>query len=226
MATRSVPDSYQATKPSDLTPDQVSLLVAQRARFPVAEQRASMKTRDLYHAPQTVPLLKAARNARSNAQRVEWLRRAAAAWAAPYEPIAACRKGCAHCCRISVAITRNEAELIGKATGRSVAKVDAPSVYEIGSAAEAVEFQAKMDAVLRTTPCPFLLDEACSTYAHRPMACRTYFNLDDDALLCQVVPGHTVDVPHADYRTLLAHSFGMQASSPIADIRDFFPPSP
>ena len=71
--------------------------------------------------------------------------------------------------------------------------------------------------------CPFLVDGSCSIYAHRPMACRTHLNLDDDDLLCRLVPGIKVPVPYADATQLKAFYLAAQPNAELADIREFFP---
>ena len=102
--------------------------------------------------------------------------------AALAKPHAACRRGCSHCCHIPVLIPQQEAELIGKRIGVKPRKVvgitrreDIESGYH--------------------NPCPFLREDQCSIYEHRPLACRAQLNMDRDALLCELV-GKTARVPY------------------------------
>lgn len=76
------------------------------------------------------------------------------------------------------------------------------------------------------SPCPFLVNDACSIYEARPMACRLLLNLDDDALLCQSIPGQAVPVPYANSDQLKTLYLMAQVALPLADIRDFFPTAP
>lgn len=129
---------------------------------------------------------------------------------APVSGQAACKPGCSHCCHIPVAVSGREAELIGQRIGLKPLPVPDEQL------------------TARTTwgydhPCPFLSEERCSIYSHRPMACRWHFNLDVDALLCELLPDRTVPVPLADSRRFQVLYMRFSAGTPLADIRDFFP---
>lgn len=121
-------------------------------------------------------------------------------------------------------ITDTEAALIGRAVGRQPAvpsyavRIDALADEESVQAAE-----ERLQAGWRGTACPFLREGACSIYAHRPTACRTLLNLDDDALLCELVDGVEVPVPYADARQMKAYFLALQPNAALADIRAFFP---
>ena len=62
-------------------------------------------------------LLDQAAKAGTVAKRVTWLRKAADSVTGSAAPLAACRKGCSHCCHIAVMISRAEALVIAKETG-------------------------------------------------------------------------------------------------------------
>jgi Putative zinc- or iron-chelating domain len=146
-------------------------------------------------------------------------------------PHAACRKGCTHCCHTSVLIPAQEAALIGKRIGVKPAKVTGITGRH--------DIKAGYD-----NPCPFLKDGACSIYASRPLACRQQYNMDADALLCELIGGPS-NVPYLDmidYQTALAmitahHREGTErdprtgrmvpvtitTSPDVGDIREFFP---
>ena len=160
-----------------------------------------------------------------------------AVWAALDElgklikPYAACRRGCSHCCHQSVLIFAPEAELIGKRIGVK------PKHYTGVRKRDDIESGYH-------NPCPFLKDNACSIYEHRPSPCRSLYNLDRDALLCELI-GPVGNVPfsnHRDYDDAMVLMVGeqkqilerdpvrgvmrpgMQTSlPPLGDIRDFFP---
>lgn len=86
-------------------------------------------------------------------------------------PNSACRNGCGHCCYQGVSVSRLEAERIQAATGRRFNPKAA---------------QPKTGDVERLTgvACPFLVEERCSIYAVRPLACRTHFNMSDTTEVC------------------------------------------
>lgn len=148
-------------------------------------------------------------------------------------PHSACRRGCSHCCHIPVLVPEQEAALIGKRIGVKPAKVKGIKRGE--------EVRAGYD-----NPCTFLKDGACSIYASRPLACRQQFNMDSDALLCELVEdGAPPKVPYLnmmDYTTVLAMMTAKRerrierdplTGRPVAvdtltppsvgDIREFFP---
>lgn len=153
-------------------------------------------------------LMDAALQGKTATKRLMWLHRAADAFSSAVAPHAACRPGCTHCCHIPVTVTAAEAVLIGKATG--VAPVQHP-------ASEAVDASYE-------NPCPFLVDSRCSIYAVRPTVCRAHFNLDADALLCELTPGGQVPVPLADNRALMLTAAQVAGHGGLsADIRRWFP---
>ena len=202
-----------------------SLRQRQIDRLPIALQRAEAKTQALAHDSAAEPLVHASRRARTTAQRIVWLQRAASAWARPLEAVAACRKGCAHCCHIPVAVSHKEAELLAKASGKAIQEPTAPVLPGSLSNPELVEIAtARLQQWGTGTPCPFLVDAACSVYAARPLACRVLINLDDDDLLCQHSAEGPTDVPYADSRMLRALALAAQPAEALADIRDFFSP--
>lgn len=131
----------------------------------------------------------------------------------------ACRKGCAHCCHIPVAVPEVEAKMIGMAIGRRPKNVAA--YQEDGHyASQSYGYH---------TPCPFLQDNRCSIYEHRPLACRKLVSLDIDDLLCRLVSPPGPPVPYFDtvefdfaLVTICATKLGVKT----ADIREYFPPVP
>lgn len=194
-----------------------------RERWPVAVERAARKTRAAVPNPVVGPLVKAAKKGSTASQRVVWLQRAASAWTQPLQSVAACRRGCAHCCHIPVTISGIEAALIGRHTGRAPAQPDESvrldAFAELTDAATALE---ALSAAMAPTPCPFLREGTCSIYDVRPMACRLLLNLDDDDLLCRQVPGQAIPVPYADSTQLKAMFLLAQPATQLADIRAFF----
>lgn len=133
-------------------------------------------------------------------------------------PHLACGPGCSACCRlIPVQISDLEAKHIATVTGREPAALS-PGVH----------------APIRVnTSCPFLVDNRCSIYEHRPYNCRSLAVVDRDALTCG--DENTALTRAKDPRAIPVAMTRMQAFDPLykkltsrtgavwADIRQFFP---
>lgn len=122
-----------------------------------------------------------------------------------------CRAGCSHCCRIPVQLTRVEAGVIAHENGFRVTN---PAKYSVDG-----------NPAYTGTPCPFLVENQCSIYETRPMACRIHYNMDVDALLCEL-RGEVVHVPYFnnfDYQVLMFLAVGQAQAPRLADIREYFP---
>lgn len=198
------------------------LRARQLERLPIALERAGAKIATVAHTDDSavLRLVKAARAARSATQRVIWMHRAASAWGAPMASLAACRPGCSACCHMPVTITKAEAELLSRATGRPMR-----GSLEVRSPEGADETRAALQSFREGpvgVPCPFLVAERCSAYEARPTACRVLWNLDDDPLLCQHAPTGPVDVPYADATAIRGLALSMEPDLVLGDIRDFF----
>lgn len=130
-------------------------------------------------------------------------------------PISACRKGCSHCCKMSVVLSSKEAEKIGEFIGVDPAKVQ--------MSFETLD-QKKLVETHCGTVCPFLKKNVCSIYEVRPYMCRTHFNVSDYPELCDIInhPGNSV--PNFDFTAVWVAqvaTYGFEVS--YADIREFFP---
>jgi Fe-S-cluster containining protein len=88
-------------------------------------------------------------------------------FSAAIAPHAACRRACSGCCHIKVDIFPIEAQLIAAWTGR----VRLPRLLP--------------PADFHGTPCPFLVQDSCSIYEHRPFACRNHYAFTKTAYWCQ-----------------------------------------
>ena len=122
-----------------------------------------------------------------------WLRKAAGSLHGSVASLAACRKGCSHCCHISVMLSRAEAKVIAKETrGRfneAAVQITLDDTQERRDALEAITRQTYGQA------CTFLREGSCSIYSSRPLPCRLLANMDDDDLLCQLVENEAKNVP-------------------------------
>jgi Fe-S-cluster containining protein len=125
-----------------------------------------------------------------------------------------CRKGCAACCRMMIPLSppeafalRDHVQLLPSerqqriAERMALAKADLtsqglwPQLVEIGETAhppddDALEPVNRAYYALRL-PCPFLEDEVCSIYEHRPAACRELL-VTSPAEWCQDLVTHPV----------------------------------
>lgn len=129
----------------------------------------------------------------------------------------ACQIGCKACCYLPTLIFEHEALILAAASGRPPSKVplrDRDLSLEAGR-----DFMG--------VPCPFLAEEACSVYAHRPLICRLHHSLAADATPCQTLPITGVRPPmlNPDYAELPYQVMMMRfaPNEPWGVIQEFFP---
>jgi Fe-S-cluster containining protein len=91
----------------------------------------------------------------------------------PPERQPACRAGCPHCCYFSVNINVLEAARLAELVQNMPEERRAATVQRLHMAAAAWEQSAN-----RNHPCPFIVDDMCSVYEDRPLACRSYVSVD------------------------------------------------
>ena len=139
------------------------------------------------------------------------------------ENIVPCRKGCSACCHMPVEITKSEAELIGNAISRKPEHLS-PGHHKLASS-----LHSRPD-----TPCPFLINNACSIYENRPIVCRNHTVLDVDNLSCSfenmslqaTKDSNAADTPRLSDAIIPAYMNLVESQDKtIADIRHFFPNS-
>ena len=123
----------------------------------------------------------------------------------------ACRNGCSHCCHIRVDLAPTEADLLGHSIGR---RPEAPS---------AAQLQTFEPGYHR--PCPFLKDNTCTVYDHRPLACRVHVNFDADALLCELTQwaSEIRELPGLALKETFDRAYAHICGLRNADIREYFP---
>lgn len=168
-----------------------------------------------------VALLKQAQQTPRVGKRIRLIQEAASLWADDLASLTACQRGCSACCYLPVVISSAEAQRLAQASGRMpCAPPGAVSVAQAAGAGGAPEL---LQPGRVGGPCPFLVEEECSVYDARPVACRTHVSLADSALLCQIVPGHPARVPYADSTKIHGYALLLQLDQVVADIRDFFP---
>lgn len=129
---------------------------------------------------------------------------------------AVCQKGCSHCCKIGVEVSRLEAEYISVKGGPMLDQGSSRTASREGS-------------------CPFLgKNGACTIYDRRPFNCRTFHTLDDPKYCANLDEehqtygsagtGYGVTI-YSDLARWLDHVH-QSRGLPYRDIRDWFPQQP
>ena len=81
-----------------------------------------------------------------------------------------CRLGCTYCCKDErIVLTEKEAVLVVRHIEEQLGAEQKVRVVESIRASAPTSDQASV-------PCAFLIDERCTIYADRPLACRSYFS--------------------------------------------------
>ena len=167
-------------------------------------------------------LLDQAAKAGTVAKRVTWLRKAADSVTGSAAPLAACRKGCSHCCHIAVMISRAEALVIAKETGAPLNPL--AGKYTMANVDEDSESYKAATQEAFGKPCTFLKDDVCGIYSSCHLKCRLLLNMDEDALLCQLVEGSTINVPYLNTQEHHVDSVViLRAQQDYDDIRNWLP---
>lgn len=136
-------------------------------------------------------------------------------------PVTPCAKGCSHCCYMAADVTRHEAQIIARFTGRKIAKQEEEVLDTPAAVREAIE---RTRARWTRVACTFLApDGSCSVYEVRPLACRLHHSLEDDADRCDSFRYPGGIVASANLTALLV-VIGDQLGPRWADIREWFPP--
>ncbi len=85
----------------------------------------------------------------------------------------ACAAGCAFCCRNSVEITIPEAIALAHAAGQGADSTVLIARFQ--ATAPLIQGLKPLKRQSMAIPCPVLVEEACSRYAARPLACRSTY---------------------------------------------------
>lgn len=144
------------------------------------------------------------------------MRRLADRIAAAIAPHTVCRKSCAHCCNIAVAMSESEARVIGSDIGRVPMRIE-------GVVADNEAERTRYTLSHFGEPCPFLANGACSIYASRPLSCRLHFNIGDSPFFCStdIAPEDSI-VPNLDLTIFWIGLAVVTDGAVHGDIRDFF----
>jgi hypothetical protein len=133
-------------------------------------------------------------------------------------PVAACRRGCSHCCRQGLMNFEHEAVLLAEVSGREMFR-------------QPWRRQQEVDVDIDSTtgkPCPFLVNDSCSVYEPRPVFCRLRNSLNEDPDDCAIDSrtGGQVTTYAADaifiepYVELSIRTSGLE---PVGSIHRYFP---
>jgi Fe-S-cluster containining protein len=215
---------------ASLTPQQAELVARQAERWndprtqdDARARLALVNVQAKANEPRLTSQLTQFEKAPAIKHKIYWLRQMAETFADAVAAQAACSDACDGCCHQPVSVTLQEAEVISREIG---VPLRTPTQW---STLPVMKYAGQ--------PCSFLQDSRCTIYQHRPMVCRLIFNMDADALLCQMVPGARSQAPYADhsiYKELYIRAHlgkvksqeDMQAalkSLRMADLREFFP---
>lgn len=116
----------------------------------------------------------------------------------------ACAKGCGYCCSLEVSSFPQETFRIARELS---ARPDREAI--VAKLAEHVAQNPRGTDRLERQPCPFLVDQACSIYDVRPLACRKCVSLDVER--CRQM-SETVPSDKAMYYKTEAITLGMVAA--------------
>ena len=183
---------------------------------------AKMKTLSGRDRRPEARLVDQAAQAGTVAKRVMWLRKAADYLQEGAAHLAACRKGCSHCCHISVMVSRAEAQVIARETGAHLNTAAGQFMMQ--------GFEEQSETIRAATlqaygaACTFLREGSCSIYSSRPLQCRLLLNMDDDDLLCQLIENGDSNVPYLNTTEHhIASVTVLGAHQDYDDLRNWFP---
>ncbi|MGF6641798.1 YkgJ family cysteine cluster protein [Paraburkholderia sp. MM6662-R1] len=139
--------------------------------------------------------------------------------AAPY---AACKRGCSSCCHMATMVSEPEADVIAHAIGVKARKPKTWPFFDPRSGIERPALTGFVESFHGgIKPCPFLRNNACSIYEHRPLACRVHLNMAASAESCKMdAPRETAML---DLRKLDEAYALIGRSARMTDIREYFP---
>ncbi len=134
-------------------------------------------------------------------------------------PLAACHKGCHHCCNLTTLIYRFEAVRLAEVSGRKMIEVPYRPEEEVTTWA----------AMRPRQQCPFVVEGCCSVYDDRPMICRLHHSLGSDPGRCLPLPTgeaqpramYDPDLVEMPYHLLVRMT---RSKEPWGAITEFFPP--
>lgn len=154
--------------------------------------------------------------------RIRELYRIADEFTATAAPYAVCKRGCSACCYMATMVAEPEAQLMAHSLR---IKMRQPTEWPYYIPGKGVN-RALQDKFAESfhgghKPCPFLVNDACGIYEHRPLACRIHLNMAANAEPCEMDAAR--ETAMLDVRTfddalaLICRTFH------FTDIREYFP---
>lgn len=107
-----------------------------------------------------------------------------------------CREGCSYCCNAYVVIMPYEAVVIAERLGElepAMQERVKAHCRDVAKATEGLGLRESLGKYFQ--PCPFLVDDRCSIYESRPIACRNWVSHDLGNCLAWYKAKNTVQVP-------------------------------
>jgi uncharacterized protein len=142
--------------------------------------------------------------------------------AAPYSP---CKRGCSACCHMATLISEPEAEMMAAALRIKIHKPKTWPFFDLKTGV-AHEYRDQFSETFfgYEKPCTFLVNNECSIYEHRPLACRVHLNMGANAEPCQMDAGRETAMLNLLKLDEAYAMIGMTAR--MHDIREYFPKEP
>jgi len=131
-------------------------------------------------------------------------------------PHVPCESGCTACCHMNTLIYEHEAKRLAEVSGRPMTILPYRPMNVVLAEGNKYNHQ----------PCPFLVNNRCSVYEHRPLVCRVHHSLSDSALDCNPYispdrpPMYNPDIVEIPYRIINA---AVNPMEPWGNIAEFFP---
>lgn len=158
------------------------------------------------HLRQLVRLLTDPRSQTPVSDAVAYITRLYEKTVPPWDGLA-CRKGCSHCCTQPVSVTAAEALFV------AAALKDRPDTAAAVIAADEAIRTLTPEALGRRY-CPMLVDDACSIYAARPLACHSFVSTSLEACIAAFDHGAEpqIPMPAANVSLLYTHRMMLMAA--------------
>jgi len=139
--------------------------------------------------------------------------------AAPY---AVCKRGCSACCHMATMVSEPEAELMAADLGIKMRRPKKWPYFDPHTGVARAKRDEFADSFFGShKPCTFLVNNECSIYEHRPLACRIHLNMAANAEPCEMDTGR--ETAMLDLRKLDDAYALIGLSTHLQDIREYFP---
>jgi Fe-S-cluster containining protein len=114
----------------------------------------------------------------------------------PEKPLA-CKKGCAHCCHLTVLTDGTTVLRIAEYVRKNFSSAQRTLLdMRLIAYEDKVEKMTQSQRSLARIPCPLLVDGACSVHEVRPLICRAFNSYDADSCYRQIHGGgSTSEIP-------------------------------